>query len=144
MKDYLIFRTKKEFEELKTDFDYLFNVWEETWDEKYNHDLLYSNYVKLKIVCLLLRSCLEYKILKNENLTTKEKPQSLEKFCNYIIHNKLAEYEDNKSNNCSKLEIYLKIETDYRESISFIINKNLDEIGRVLDNLSLPEKNNLP
>lgn len=141
MKDYLINRTAKEFEELDTVYAELFSKWTEAWDNPEIHDKLYSCYVRLKIVAVLLRSCLKYNFIENVNLRTKEtNVVSLKDFCDYCIHHSHCVYEDNR-NSGKDLEIYLVIDTDRKKEIAFIVNKNIklireavQEMKRVLHN----------
>jgi len=110
MKDYLIDRTARELNELYDIYSELFSDWEKTWDDPGNHDKLYSCYVRLKIVAVLLRSCLQHNFIENISLKTKADSKSLKKFCNYCIHHSNCVYEDNRP--AQDLEVYLLIDTD--------------------------------
>jgi hypothetical protein len=131
MKDYLYFRTKEEFNDVDLAYRELFDKWLECWNYREIHDKLYSLYVRLQILCLLLRNCLKYKMIENIPLKTKDGEKSLGHFCNYVIHRSSGVYEDNRqSKDFSKdgLEVYLKIDTDIKEQISFVITDIITKI----------------
>lgn len=124
MEKYLRKRTKTEFKTTNTLFQRLFKKWLSTWNEKQMHDDLYSLYVRLQILCILLRACLEYKMIKNIKIDTANKPKKLRDFCNFIIHRLSGNYGDNRTDTNfvkNNLKIYLKLDTDKRSSVSFNI-----------------------
>lgn len=140
MKEYLIERTYKEFIELDVIYNELFAKWKQSWDNPEIHDSLYSCYVRLKIVAVLLRSCLEYGFIENINLKTKVGNKSLKDFCDYIIHHSHCMYEDNGQIQ-NDLEIYLLIETDLRDEVAFVINKNMRTISKSMDRMHETRRN---
>jgi hypothetical protein len=134
MKEYLVERTCNEFGELNTIYKELFAKWKQVWDSPEIHNSLYSCYVRLKIVSILLRSCLEYGFVENVTLKTKECNESLKDFCDYVIHHSACMYEDNGSIQ-DDLEIYLLIKTDLKDEVAFVINKNMRTISQAIDRM---------
>ncbi len=133
MKDYLYSRTKKEFKDIKGDFEELFSRWLEVWNDKRDHDKIYYLYVKLAILCILLRLCLEYEMIDDISLPVKNGSKTLREFCNCIIHHVSCSYSDNcQSEDFSKkgLKIYLKIDTDKKGEVLFVINDVITLISK--------------
>ncbi len=135
MEKYLRSRIKKEFKDIKNDFGKLFSKtkWLQNWTNKGDHNKLYSLYVKLQILCILLRICLKYKMIDNISLPTISGKKSLNDFCNYIIHRLSGCYYDNrqfKNFLRTDLKIYLKIDTDRKKEVSFVISDIIPLIGK--------------
>lgn len=135
MEEYLLERTRIEFNELNNIYSNLFGKWSDTWNNPNDHNLLYSCYVRLKIVAVLLRSCIQYDLIKNITLKTKDTQTtvSLKVFCDYCIHHSYCHYEDN-GNFEKEHEIYLIITTDIKDSIAFTINENMRQINQIINN----------
>lgn len=142
MKDYLYFRTKEEFKDVDIVYKELFDKWLEVWNYREIHDKLYSLYVRLQILCILLRSCLKYKMIENVSIKTKHNDMFLSDFCNFIIHRSSGVYEDNrKSEDFSKngLKVYLKLDTDLKEEVSFVITDIITKIRKEVEKFPNPE-----
>ena len=137
MKEYLYKRTKIEFKDVEQSYQELLDKWLETWDNREIHDKLYSLYVKLQVLAVLLRSCLKYGFIENVNLKTRGRVCSLKDFCDYVIHRSSGEYEDNQHETSATkgLVVYLLLDTDKKPEVAFDIKDMLSKIGKEVYNL---------
>ena len=138
MTTYLYSKLSSEFEDTKKVYSELRNRWLDVWDTPVNHDLLYSLYVRLAVLAVLLRIGIDFKLFKNVDIRTSvpEKSVSLKNFCNAVIHRTCGSFTDNKSEidgNIDRLKIYIELETDKYSKQGFDMDEVIAKIGSLIE-----------